>query len=562
MSAAVGLLVLLSANPLGFDTGAVAVTTRNPAQLTSFEWQVIPSPQYAGESIGVTILAKDENGNSYPYNGTALLSTTRGDAYVHPTYVQFSNGVCGTNVVVTIAESLALRCSKDTASGTSNVFEVLVGDPARLVAILPGEQLAPGIPSGRTGRPDDQPAGDAFSFLVYLTDDWFNQIGQRDDSVYFGSNDRFGQLPAGGRLSNGTGSFTASLRTAGQRRIFTMPTTGESLRTDTSSAVSVIPGLFTEMLLVAPGETLTPGDTTLSTWGTPGKTGTPDPQYLRTPFAIAVYPCDRCWNRVVGPGDTVFLRSDFPFEFLPAGVELRDSAVFDSVRFNTPGPNQNIWAANQASGDESYRTQLNILARGAMLEVEAPDTVRSGETASVNIWVKDANGQPIIAALVLTSVTTGSGRMLKDTLHADSSGFATAYFLCTPSPASEQDSIRVSSGYADTIFGIYVSHLSDSLFAFPNPFGSINRDRTLISYYLQRSTSVKLTIYDPFGNEIWSRHFSQGEPGAQSGDNVVYWDGTNNKGQRVASGIYLIQVLGTLHTGIESRSTYRVGVVW
>jgi len=558
MSVALGLLFLLGVSSHEFNTEAFSVADHNPIRLTSFEWQAIPSPQYAGESIGVVILAKDENGNSYPYNGSALLSTTRG-AYVYPTVVGFSNGVCDTNAIVTLAESLALRCFTDSASGTSNVFEVLPGGPKRLVAILPGEQLAPGVPGGRVGRPDDQTAGDTFSFQVYLTDDWFNVIGLRTDSVYFDSDDSFAQLPSGGQLSNGTGSFTGGLRAAGQRHIFAMPALGESLRTDTSSAVNVFPGPFENMLLVAPGETLTPGDTAHQEM--PGKSGTPNPQYLRTPFDVTVYPCDRCWNQVTGPGDTVFLRSDFPFEFLPAGVELRDAALF-SVQFNTPGPNQSIWAVDQTNGNESYATRLNIRAFGVALEITAPDTVRSGETTLVLIRVLDANGAPIVATRVQTSVVRGSGRMLVPALLTDTLGFTTAHFLCTPSPAAERDSIRVSSGGADTVIGIYVSHLSDSLFAFPNPFGSINRDRTLISYYLQRSLPVTLTIYDPFGNEVWSRHFRQNEPGAESGDNVVYWNGTNSRGHRVANGIYVIQVLGTLHTGIESRNSYRIGVIW
>jgi len=553
-----GLLVLLSVNSLGFNTGLLPVVDPNPTRPASFEWQAISSPQYAGEPFGVIILAKDENGASDPYDGSALLSTTRGP-YVLPTVVRFTNGVCDTNVVVTLAESLALRCFTDSASGTSNVFEVLPGVPRRLVAILPGEQLAPGVPGGRAGLAQSQVAGDTFPFDVYLTDDWFNRIGLRADSVYFGSDDRFARLPAGGQLSNGTGSFTGSLRTAGLRRVITIPALGSSLRNDTSSAVHVAPGPFKEMLLVAPGETLMPGDTALQNM--PGKTGTPDPEYLRTRFDVTVYPCDRCWNRVSGPGDTVYLRSDFAFEFLPPGAELRDVALF-SVQFNTPGPNQNIWAVNQASGDLSYRTQLNILARVAMLEVTAPDTVRAGETTLVLIRVLDANGVPVVATLVQTSVTKGNGRMLVPALLTDTLGFTSGHFLCTPSPASERDSIRVSSGDADTVIGIYVSHLSDSLFAFPNPFGSINRDRTLISYYLQRSSSVTISIYDPFGNKVWSRHFNQGEPGARSGDNVAYWDGTNSRGHRVASGVYLVQLLGSLHTGIEYRQTYRIGVVW
>ncbi len=560
MSATVGLLVLLSAGPSGFSTGTLAVPSNLPATLTSFEWQTIPSPQYAGESLGVVILAKDESGNSYPYNGSALLSTSSG-SYVYPTIVQFRNGVCGANVIVTIAEALSLRCFTDSASGTSNTFEILPGAPDRLLAILPGEQLAPGVPGGRSGRPADRTAGDTFSFDVFLTDVWFNQIDESDDSVYFGSDDRFGQLPVGGELSNGTGSFAASLRTAGQHRIFTMPALGESLPADTSSAVSVFAGPYEQMLLLTPGEALLPGDTTTSFWESPGKGGTPNPQYLRTPFPVTVYACDRCWNLVAGPGDTVYLQSHFPMWFSPWGDKLLDSVVF-GVQFLTPGPNEVIWASAPARGDYSYPTFLNIRARGTELEITAPDTVRSGETTHVLTRVFDANGDPIVAALVQCSVVKGSGTMLVPALLTDTIGYATGHFVCTPSPASEQDSIRISSGDADTVIGIYVRHLSDSLFAYPNPFGSINRDRTLIFYSLHRASSVKVKIYDPFGNEVWARHFNQNEPGGMLGDNTVYWDGTNKKGQRVASGVYLIQVLGTLNTSIDYKSLYRVGVVW
>jgi hypothetical protein len=483
---------------------------------------------------------------------------------VVPAAVQFYNGVCDTTVFVTLAEDLSLRCFTDSASGLSNEIDVAAGAPERLVTILPGEQLAPGLAGGRAGNPDDRTAGDTFSFHVYLTDEWFNQIDQSNDSVYFGSDDRFSQLPAAGQLSNGTGSFTASLRAAGQRRILTMPAAGESLFTDTSSSVNVVPGPFAEMLPVAPGETLLPGDTTLYTWTTPGKTGTPDPQQLLRRFPLTVYPCDRCWNLVAGPGDTVFLRSDFPFTFLPAGVELRDSAVFDSVQFSTAGPNQSIWVVNKADGSSSYVTRLNIRALGELLQVTVPDTIRSGQTTPVLIRVLDANGDPIVATLVQCSVVQGTGTMIDPALLTDTIGYATAHFVCTPSPASEQDSIRISSGNADTVVGVYVKHLSDSLFAFPNPFGNVpgSLGRTQILYSLHRASSVKLTVYDPFGNKIWTRSYVSGEPGATLGDNTVYWDGTNNKGQRVASGIYVIQVLGRTGTVIDFKSLYRVGVVW
>ena len=558
-----GLLVLLSASPIGSSTGAIAVPTNYPASLTSFEWQPIASPHYAGESFVVTILAKDENGNSYPFNGTALIYTTRGDTFVHPNYVTFSNGVCATNVVVTLAESLAFVCSRDAAIDTSEVFEVLPGAPNRLAVILPGEQLAPGHSGGRDGRPDDQTAGDTFSFRVYLTDEWFNQIDESDDSVYFGSSDRFGHLPTGSQLSNGTGSFTASLRTAGQHLIFTMPAPGESLVADTSSIVSVFAGTYTQLLLLAPGETLTPGDTASSASEAPGKSGTPNPQYLRVPFPVTVYPCDRCWNLTAGLGDTVYFQSFFPFEVDPWRTQLFDSAVFN-IRAAMASPRENVWAADPQGGIYSYSMWLDIRALGMTLEVTAADTIRSGETTGVRVRVLDANGDPIVAALVQCSVVKGSGTMIEPALLTDTIGYTTAHFACTPSPASEQDSIRISSGDADTVIGIYVKHLSDSLFAFPNPFGNIpgSLGRTQIFYSLHRASSVRLTIYDPFGNKIWTRNYLPGEPGAMLGDNTVYWDGRNSKNQRVASGVYLIQVLGRTGTVIDFKSLYRVGVVW
>ncbi|MGQ9707652.1 MAG: hypothetical protein ACUVUR_02105, partial [bacterium] len=64
------------------------------------------------------------------------------------------------------------------------------------------------------------------------------------------------------------------------------------------------------------------------------------------------------------------------------------------------------------------------------------------------------------------------------------------------------------------------------------------------------------------GNEVVSYKFRQGEPGARAGVNRVRWNGRNQEGRRVASGIYVVQIIGQLHTGTIFKSTYRLGVVW
>jgi hypothetical protein len=234
-----------------------------------------------------------------------------------------------------------------------------------------------------------------------------------------------------------------------------------------------------------------------------------------------------------------------------------------TVQFNNPGSNQNLWVLNQTTSEVSYKTHIDIKARGAQLEVSWPDTVRAGETAYISIRVKDGNGDPITAALTQATVVSkkSHGVMIDQAMLTDTLGYTMARFLCAKPLTSEHDSVLIASGIADTVIDIYVTHLTDSMIAYPNPFG-FNRDRAQISYYLQRSAPIVFTIYDGFGNEVWTRNFRQNEYGAKSGDNTIFWDGTDSKGRRVANGIYIIQIVSKVHTGIENKITYRLGVVW
>ncbi len=563
-TAALGLLLLLQAGSTGPASGSEPVWA-DSSRLTSFEFAPIASPQYAGDSFEITIFAKDQYNANFAYSGSALLTTSLGP-FVMPGSVSFYAGVLQRRVAVSLAGNMQLRCIADSAQGSSNSFDVFPGVPSRLVTILPGEQLARGVPGGRSGRPESQIAGDTFTFSVHLTDEWYNLITMREDSVYLGATDRFAVLPLGGKLSNGTASFLGRVRAAGRHRLFARPAAGSSVEPDSSTAFSVVPGSFAEMLLVVPGETVLPGDTASRTWQTPGKSGSPEVQFLRTPFPVWVYPTDECWNVITGPGDTVFLRSDFAFEFTPGTGELRAPASF-MVQFNTPGPNQDIWVANQQSGDQSYRTRLDIRALGQGLEVFAPETVRAGETIPVRVVVRDANDQPIVAALVRTSVFLGNGDILDPSILTDTLGTATARFLATRAQMAEQDSVRITSGSASATIGIYVD-ITDSavmngrVISFPNPFG-LDHQSTEISYYLQSSSDITLNIYDPFGNTVWSRKFRRGEDGARAGLNRrIYWDGRNQRGHRVASGIYVLEVVGDVFTGTTFKSHYRIGVVW
>jgi gluconolactonase len=70
---------------------------------------------------------------------------------------------------------------------------------------------------------------------------------------------------------------------------------------------------------------------------------------------------------------------------------------------------------------------------------------------------------------------------------------------------------------------------------YPNPFNP----STTISYTLPEKSSVNVTIYDIQGKAVKSFSFSAQSAGSQS----VVWNGTNNHGNVVSSGVYMYRVI-------------------
>ena len=69
----------------------------------------------------------------------------------------------------------------------------------------------------------------------------------------------------------------------------------------------------------------------------------------------------------------------------------------------------------------------------------------------------------------------------------------------------------------------------------PNPFNPVTR----ISYELRTAVNVTLRIYDVDGRRIRNLVATRQGPGLFTSE----WNGTNNRGQRVASGIYFYRLV-------------------
>ena len=70
---------------------------------------------------------------------------------------------------------------------------------------------------------------------------------------------------------------------------------------------------------------------------------------------------------------------------------------------------------------------------------------------------------------------------------------------------------------------------------YPNPFNP----QTTISYVLQQKKHVTIDVYNILGQKIITLVDEEKNPGRHQ----VVWDGSNDKGSKVASGIYLYRMI-------------------
>src|SRR5262249_58517884 len=86
--------------------------------------------------------------------------------------------------------------------------------------------------------PSSATAGSAFTFTVTALDQFNNTATGYGGTVHFTSSDGAATLPANSTLTNGAGTFSATLRTAGSQTVTATDTVSSSV-TGTSGAISV-----------------------------------------------------------------------------------------------------------------------------------------------------------------------------------------------------------------------------------------------------------------------------------------------------------------------------------
>lgn len=336
-----------------------------------------PIAQTAGTSFPITVNAVDVNWNIIN-TATDVVRITSTDANaILPANAALVGGTQTFTFTFKTAGSKSITASDVTnttrTANTSPSVTVNAGSFVKLLALAPGEILAPGTSTGKTGTPTTQSAGKAFSVSVYAVDANWNKVATITDIINITTTDAAAVTPANAALVSGGKTFSVTLKTIGTTTVTAADVTDGTKTAYTTSTITVAAGAFAKLLLLMPGETSAPGTTT-------GKTGTAATQTAGIPFNVTVYAVDAAWNILTTPTDVVSITSTTDINAaLPANAALVAGTQTFSVTFKTAGTNRNVKATDVTDGTKTSSTgsYITVVAGAyAQLQILLP-----GETA-------------------------------------------------------------------------------------------------------------------------------------------------------------------------------------
>ena len=156
--------------------------------------------------------------------GGATLSVSRLGGYVHTAGTVYT--IVANDLIDPVVGTFSGLAEGATINPGGNLFRISYaggdGNDVTLTAIGPATHFTLSAPASAT-------AGTAFSFTVTALDQFNNPATGYAGTVHFTSSDGAATLPANSTLTNGVGTFSATLRTAGSQTITATDTTTSSI---------------------------------------------------------------------------------------------------------------------------------------------------------------------------------------------------------------------------------------------------------------------------------------------------------------------------------------------
>lgn len=300
------LLFLIAICCLGLLSGCGSTTTPFHQVATHFSvTSATPSPT-AGTAFNITITALDNTNSSVAtYSGMVHFSSSDAQA-VLPTTATITGGTGAGSITLKTAGSQTVTATgTDLLSGTSSGLPV---GPAAASTL----SVSPAAGTAKTGTP--------FNFTVTAVDPFSNTATTYAGTLHFSSSDPGATLSADSKLTNGTGSFSATLKTSGNQTITATDTVAASL-TGTSFAISAS-GPATHFSFSAQAAAFT-----------------------RRAITILVSALDASNQGSTGYNGTVHITSSDGTAVLPTNTTLQTGSGNFQITLETPG-NQTVTATD------------------------------------------------------------------------------------------------------------------------------------------------------------------------------------------------------------------------
>lgn len=327
--------------------------TNNPGPAASLTVSA-PGSTTAGVPFNVSVTALDAFGNGATgYSGTVHFTSTDGSATL-PADTTLTNGAGTFSATLKTAGSRTITATDTVASGiagTSGTVTVSADAATHYAVSAPGTATA----------------GTAFNLTVTALDQFNNTATGYGGTVHFTSTDGGSTLPADSTLTNGTGTFSATLTTAGTQTISATDTVSSSI-TGTSGSIAVGAAAATHYTVNAPATTV-----------------------AGTAFNVTVTAFDQFNNAATGYAGTVHFTSTDASATLPADTTLTNGGGTFSATLSTAG-NQTITATDTvASSIKGTSGTVTVTAGAAThFSVSAPASAVSGSAFDVTVTALDA----------------------------------------------------------------------------------------------------------------------------------------------------------------------------
>ncbi len=497
---------------------------------TGFEGS--PDDQRAGSRFDVRVRAVDAYWNRVP-SVNALIDLSATDPFTDmPSEITLANGERVVNVTLFKAGTQTISAvdsaTTSVAEYTSEPVEVLAGPYSRLLALAPGETIAPGSETGRIGFATDQSINFAFTVSVYATDPWFNPVLGVTDVVSVSTTDPLAQLPPNTPLMDGSANLSIRLSTGGYQLI-TVSNVTQPAMTRSSTQVKAISSGFHLEATITP-QSVQAGEQFTLTVKVTNDAGS----VIQEIFSFITVDVKHAQTGEPGRG----LLATSQFQLLQG-----QRTVPETYTASEPI----VLIVRDDAGNAPSITPVLTVVPGPPQAIELssnPPWTGGNQRALIRARVVDGFANGVADQPVEFTVISGPGTLTPLDSRTDGDGAARADFLGPRDNAMTR--IQASSNTLAAELDLQTALVDPTsavgaITNYPNPFHP-EEAPTTIAYKLGDNANVTVYVYTLSGNLVWREQYAMGGAGGSAGLNQITWDGRNGDGQVVASGGYIVVV--------------------